>query len=133
MNLAEIKALVIDDSVYKAIDITRALEMCGIKEVVRVRHQEAGFEKLYEGREAGAPFGLIVTDMHYPLDAGMEPDYDAGFQLIERLKAERIKTPVIICSSVNYEEPEVLGCVWYSAQRDLGRDFKQVLERLKTM
>lgn len=131
MSLAEIRALVIDDSVYKAIDITRALEDAGIKEVVRVRHQEAGFEKIYESREAGKPIGLIVTDMHYPLDAGMEADYDAGFQLIERLRKERIHTPVIICSSVNYEETEVLGCVWYSAQRDLGRDFKLVLEKLK--
>ena len=131
MNLAGIKALVMDDSVYKAIDITRALEGCGIREVVRVRDQETGFEKLYENAAAGTPFGLIVTDMHYPLEAGMEADYDAGFKLIERLKEERIKTPVIICSSVNYTEPGILGCVWYSAQRDLGRDFKEVLERLQ--
>ncbi len=131
MNLTEIKALVIDDSVYKAIDITRALEICGIREVVRAKHQEAGFELIYENQKAGSPFGLIVTDMHYPLDAGMEADYDAGFKLIERLRAERIKTPVIICSTGNYDEPGILGCVWYSAQRDLGRDFKEVLERLK--
>lgn len=133
MNLAEVKALIIDDSVYKAIDITRALELSGIRDVVRARHQEAGFELIYENQAAGTPIGLIVTDMHYPLDAGMEADYDAGFKLIDRLKAERIKTPVIICSSCNYTEPVALGCVWYSAQRDLGRDFKEVLERLKRM
>lgn len=131
MKLEDIKALVIDDSVYKAIDITRALENCGIRDIARVRHQEAGFELIYENQKAGTSFGLIVTDMHYPLDEGLEAEYDAGFKLIERLKAERIKTPVIICSSCNYSEPEVLGCVWYSAQRDLGRDFKEVLERLK--
>lgn len=131
MKLSELKALVIDDSVYKAMDITRALGNCGIQDVVRARNQEAGFELLYENQAAGTPIGLIVTDMHYPLDAGMEADYDAGFKLIDRLRAERIKTPVIICSSRNFVEPGILGNVWYSAQRDLGRDFQEVLERLK--
>lgn len=131
MNLSEIKALVIDDSVYKAMDITRALEYSGIKDVIRARNQEAGFEKIYENKVAGTPVGLIVTDMRYPLDAGLDEDPDAGFKLIERLKEERIKIPVIICSSSNFTEPGVLGNVWYSAQRDLGQDFKVILERLR--
>lgn len=131
MNLSELKVLIIDDSVFKAMDITRALEYSGIRDVVRARNQEAGFELIYENRAAGTPIGLIVTDMRYPLDAGLDEEPDAGFKLIERLKAERIKTPVIICSSGNYDEPGILGNVWYSAQRDLSRDFKEVLEQLR--
>lgn len=130
MNLSELKVLVIDDSVYKAMDITRALEYSGIRDVVRARHQEAGFEKIYQNRDAGTPVGLIVTDMQYPLYSGMDEDTDAGFKLIERLKKEGLDIPVIICSSGNYEEPEILGCVWYSELRDLNRDFKEVLSRL---
>ena len=130
MNFAELKVLVIDDSVYKAMDITRALEICGVRDVVRARNQEAGFELLYENKAAGTPIGLIVTDMRYPLDAGMDEDREAGFKLIERLKKERIKTPVIICSTSNYLEPEILGTVWYNPTRDLSRDFKEILARL---
>lgn len=130
MKLAELKVLVIDDSVYKAMDITKALEYSGIRDVVRARHQEAGFEKLYESKKLGTPIQLIVTDMHYPLDAGMEADYDAGFKLIERLKKEGLDIPVIICSTHNFNDSRILGCVWYSEQRDLNRDFKAVLKRL---
>lgn len=132
MKLSELKVLVIDDSVYKAMDITRALEYSGIRDVVRARHQEAGFAKIYESKKSERPIGLIVTDMHYPLDAGMEADFDAGFKLIERLKKEELDNPVIICSSHNFNDPRILGSVWYSEQRDLNRDFKEVLEWLES-
>ena len=132
MDFAKLKVLVVDDSVYKAMDISRALEYCGISKenIVRVRHQEAGFEKLYEGEAQGVPFELIVTDMQYPLDTGKEEDTEAGFKLIERLKEEGMDIPVIICSSLNYTEPEILGCVWYNEMRDLNRDFREVLKGL---
>ncbi|MBR2403097.1 MAG: hypothetical protein IKB01_10095 [Lachnospiraceae bacterium] len=46
------------------------------------------------------------------LAKGMEAYYDAGFILIEQLKEEEINIPVIICSSRNYNAPEILGTVW---------------------
>lgn len=130
MNLSELKVLVIDDSVYKAMDITRALEYSGIRDVLRARNQEDGFEKIYENQQNSTPIGLIVTDMHYPLAPGQEADFDAGFKLIERLKTEKLDIPVIICSSSNYEEPGILGSVWYNELRDLNREFKEELKKL---
>lgn len=130
MNLSELKVLIIDDSVYKAMDITRALEFSGIRDVLRARNQEAGFEKNYENIESNTPIGLIVTDMHYPLAPGVDADYDAGFKLIARLKEEKLDIPVIICSSRNYTEPEVLGSVWYNELSDLNREFREVLKKL---
>lgn len=130
MNLSELKVLIIDDSVYKTMDITRALEFSGMRDVLRARNQEAGFEKIYENQKNNTPIGLIVTDMHYPLTPGVDADYDAGFKLIERLKEEKLDIPVIICSSRNYSEPGILGSVWYNELSDLNREFREVLKKL---
>ena len=69
--------------------------------------------------------------MHYPLAAGERADEEAGFKLVERLKQERVDIPVIICSSLNFKAEEVLRTVWYNEMRDLNKDFKEVLEKLK--
>ena len=130
MPLSKLKVLIIDDSVYKAMDITRALEFSGVRDITRVREQESAFEAIYESIECKAPFNLIVTDMHYPLERGMEADYDAGYILIERLMEERIEIPVIICSSRNYTEPGILGTVWYNELCDLSREFGEILRKL---
>lgn len=130
MTLSKLKVLIIDDSVYKAMDITRALEFSGVRDITRVQNQESAFEILYQSVEDKMPFNLIVTDMHYPLAKGMEADYDAGFILIERLKEEEINIPVIICSSRNYNAPEILGTVWYNELCDLNRAFKELLNSL---
>ena len=130
MNLSELKALIVDDNVYKTIDIKRALEYSGIKNIITARNQEDGFELIYQSRRTKAPIGLIVTDMRYPLASGMDEDREAGFKLIERLNAERLNIPVIICSTSNIKEPSILGTVWYSALSDLNQDFQKILERL---
>lgn len=130
MTLSEIKVLIIDDSVYKAMDITRALEFSGVRDITRVRDQESAFEAIYESIENKVPFNLIVTDMHYPLARGMEADYNAGYILIEGLKEERINIPVIICSSRNYTEPGIFGTVWYNQLCDLNREFGEILRKL---
>lgn len=129
MSLSKLKTLIIDDNVYKAMDITRALEFSGVRDITRVRDQESAFEAIYKSVESKAAFDLIVTDMHYPLAKGMEADYDAGFILIKRLKEEEINIPVIICSSRNYSEHGILGTVWYNELCDLNRDFKELLKR----
>ncbi len=60
----------------------------------------------------------------------MEPDFDAGFILIERLKKEGLNIPVIICSSQNFDDQGILGPVWYNELCDLNRDFRGVLNEL---
>ena len=130
MTLSKLKVLVIDDNVYKAIDITRALEYSGVNHVTRVRDQEAALEKIYESNGSENAFDLIVTDMHYPLEKGREEVCDAGFILIERLKKEGIDIPVIICSSQNYVESGILGTVWYNELCDLNRVFRELLKKL---
>lgn len=79
------RVLIIDDDPFKKIGIQKALEFCGVREIVKAKNQQMGFDIIYAGQRDEKPVELIVTDMNYPLDSGMPEDPDAGFRLIERL------------------------------------------------
>lgn len=130
MDLQNIKALILDDNIYKTIAIQRALEFCGITDIKTVSNQKSGMKYLYQCSEDNTPVNLIVTDMQYPLESGAGVDDEAGFKLVDRIAAEGFDIPVIICSSLNFKEPRVLGTVWYNEMRDLNRDFKEILDML---
>ena len=120
MNLSKIKAVVVDDDVFKGSDIRKALEFNGIRSIVTVRNQEKLWEQIYHG-----------GDKIDPLGAGEAVDEEAGFKLIERLEKEKIDIPVIVCSSLNYRIPNILGSVWYNKLNDLDFCFKEVLGKLE--
>lgn len=128
MDLSKIKAVIVDDDVIKGMDIRNALEWNGIREIMTVRNQEKLWEQIYHGEEK---IDLIVTDMQYPLKAGEAVDEEAGFKLIERMVKEKIDIPIIVCSSLNYNIPDILGSVWYNKLNDLDSSFREVLGRLK--
>lgn len=128
MDLSKIKAVIADDDAIKRADIRKALEFNGVQNIMTVRSQEKLWEQLYHGEDK---IDLIVTDMQYPLEAGEAVDEEAGLKLIERMKKEKIDIPVIVCSSLNYSIPDILGNVWYSEQNDLNSDFKEVLGRIQ--
>lgn len=130
MKHSNLKALVIEDDVFKFNDIRKALEFNGITNIVHMSNQEDAWEAICKSADQNAPFGVIITDMQYPLAALMDIDTEAGFKLIERLKKEEINIPVIICSSINYRVTECLGSVWYNELSDLEFDFKELLDRL---
>ena len=140
MNLSEMKVLLIEDDVFKAVDVNKALTFCGIRNIIEVDNQEEAWKVIYQSIgqgesvegdvskcQPGQKIDLIVTDMHYPMAPRTKPDENAGFKLIERLKKEHLYIPVIICSSINYNVPEILGTVWYNKLRDLNLDFKELL------
>lgn len=128
MDLSEIHVVIADDDIFKSIDIQRALEFNGIKNIMTVRDQEKLWKQIYHGENKT---DLIVTDMQYPLAAGETVDEEAGFKLIERMEEEKIDIPVIICSSLNYRSSNILGSVWYNKLNDLELNFKEVLSRLE--
>jgi len=127
-DLSKIKAVIADDDVLKGADIRKALEFNGVRNIMTVRNQEKLWEQIYHGEDK---IDLIVTDMQYPLKAGEAVDEEAGLKLIERMKKEKIDVPVIVCSSLNYSIPDILGSVWYNKLNDLDSGFKEVLGRLK--
>lgn len=128
MDLSKIKAVIVDDDVFKGIDIQKALEFNGIQNIMTVREQEKLWEQIYHGEDK---IDLIVTDMQYPLKAEGAIDEEAGFKLMERMEKEKIDIPVIVCSSLNYKIPDILGSVWYSKLSDLNSNFKEVLDKLE--
>ena len=129
MKLSELNVVIVDDSILKAMDIRKALEFCGVRNIAVVRSQDRVWDEIDKGNANGKKVGLIITDMHYPLVTGGDADEEAGFKLIERMKAEGLDIPVIICSSRNYTVPEILGCVWYSELNDIEYEFQEVLLR----
>lgn len=131
MNLSKIRVVIVDDNMYKRADIQGALEFNGVGSITAFANQEEVWREIYRSREANETIDLIVTDMQYPLAAGASVDVEAGFKLIERMKKEKIDIPIIICSSINYNVSEVLGCVWYNRLRDIEFDFGEILERLE--
>ena len=128
MDLSKIKAVIVDDDVFKGIDIQKALEFNGIQNIMTVRDQEKLWEQIYDSEDK---IDLIVTDMQYPLKAEGAIDEEAGFKLMERMEKEKIDIPVIVCSSLNYRIPDILGSVWYSKLSDLNSNFKEVLDKLE--
>lgn len=130
MELSGARVLLIEDNVYKASDIKRALRFNGIASVCRVSNQEAAWEEIYRVQRGEGRIDIIITDMRYPLKDGATPDEDAGFKLIDCLETEKIQIPVIICSTRNFSEPRCAGSVWYNELRDLEQDFKAVLQKI---
>lgn len=128
MDFSEIKTVVVDDDVFKGMDIRKALEFNGIKNIMTVRNQEKLWEKIYQGEDT---IDLIVTDMQYPLAEGEAVDEEAGLKLIERMKKEKIEIPVIVCSSLNYSLPDILGNVWYNELNDLNSCFQKILAKFE--
>ena len=127
MNLRELKVLVVDDNVFKTMEIKRALEYNGVEQITLVDNQAEVWELL----DNHAQIDLIVTDMHYPLAKGMIADHSAGFILIEKMREHGITIPVIICSSRNFISPDAFGTVWYSKQRDIRLEFRNLLAKLQ--
>ncbi len=123
------RVLNFEDSIMKHMEIRRALEKCGAKTVDYINNQQEGLQKLKETLGTECQYDLIVTDMHYPIEKGMIADTEAGFKLLEKLKEEQIEIPVIICSSLRFQVPEILGTVWYNKSQDIYLDFRNLLQK----
>ena len=125
-----VKILNIEDDIFKHNDIRKALEFCGVHDVDWCENLQDGIEMLDSLiNEDKNTYDLIISDMHYPLAKGMVADYDAGKKLIAYLKDRNVNIPVIICSSLRLKIPEAKACVWYNPSRDLGWDFKEIIQQ----
>ena len=119
MSLGTVRTLIIDDDVYKATAIERVLRGLGVRQIETVSDQASGLDYLHSCQEEDKPLGLIITDMHYPLERGKGEEPEAGHKLLDRLEEEQISIPVIICSTARCRDDRALGAVWYSDNRDL--------------
>ena len=113
------KVLNFEDSVYKANAIRKILgNRCRVASVEQVSNVEDGLKMLKDAENAGEPFNLIITDMHFPMRAGAISDTEAGEKLVQILQEQGNQTNIIVCSSRNMKLPGVYGCIWYSEISD---------------
>lgn len=69
--------------------------------------------------------------MFYPLKPGQR-DEEAGKILIQNVMDQGLTTPIILCSTVKYDFPEILGCIHYSDLADWESDLKKLVEKAIT-
>ena len=69
--------------------------------------------------------------MYYPVEPGGYEEKDTGDKFVRFVKKERLKLPIIICSSVNIEDGSVYGCIWYSALGNWEMELRVMVEELK--
>ena len=128
--MAKIKKIInIEDSVGKHWDINRALGWNGYPDADLATNAEKGIAMIEQAIAEGNPYELLITDMHFAVN-GVD-DTKAGFYVIEELKRKEIQIPIIVCSSIIYNIPEIAGCVFYNRSRDLSWDFREVLSKLR--
>lgn len=121
----------LEDDVYKHHDICKALEHGGLGKLTIdcVRNLEDGIELIKKNLEE-QPYDLIITDMWYPEKPGGE-EVASGEKLIQSVKENGWNIPVILCSSVSYRFPEILGSVYYSEKEDWENEMVNLIKRIK--
>lgn len=120
-----------EDDVYKHADVVKAVNAAGPQEVVWVTNMEDGFVKLQEARQAGNPFQVIITDMHFPLSEGGQDSIRAGEAVMDGLERRGLDIPVIVCSSLNIRSARAYGTVWYSSISDWDMELAELIRKLQ--
>jgi CheY-like chemotaxis protein len=125
------KVINIEDTILKHIAIKRALNKCGIGLIDQETTAISGIERIEEAIKEGNPYDLLVVDMHFPIEKGQD-DFKAGEYVINTLKEKGINIPIILCSSVRYNIPNIEGCIFYNEKSgDLDSDMRELIEDLK--
>lgn len=122
------RILNIEDSIGKHWDINRALEWNGLPRAVNATDAENGIKMIEQAILEGNPYELLIIDMHFPIKGVLNDN--AGLLVIEELKRKKISIPIIVCSSVRYNIPEIIGCIFYSKNQDLNWDLKELLNKM---
>lgn len=121
------KILNIEDTATKHAEICIVLRRFGITDIDWAKNLEDGIELL---KKHSKDYGLVITDMYYPLNQG-GPDIKAGEMLIQRMKDLQLSIPIILCSSVRYRIPEILGTVYYSKSFDWERELQELIKSVR--
>lgn len=126
------KILNLEDNVFKHHDICRALEGRGLGRIDMelIGNLEKGLEAIQNHLDQSEAYDLIITDMWYPEVEGGE-DAASGEKFIQIAKEKGWKIPIILCSSIDYRFPEILGVVHYSEQEDWENELATLVKKLK--
>ena len=129
------RILNIEDNVIKQNDICKVLSGAGFRDVDWAGNLNEGVKMIEDHMSSDTPYDLVITDMWYPREAGGEEE-ESGSLLIQMIKDKGWELPVIVCSSVRYIIPDILGTVYYSPKenwedelRNLVRGISMVAEQ----
>ena len=124
------RILHLEDSPGKYDDIRGVLISCGVKpeDIVWVMNLADGIFELKEAERNGNYFDLAITDMYYPVEPGGYEEPDTGYKFVEFVRSERLKLPIVICSSVRINDGSVLDCLWYSALGNWEMQLREIME-----
>ncbi len=126
------KILNVEDDVYKQVDISKAVKRCTNAQIDWVRNLEDAFDRLDKSMKTPEPYDLVITDMWYPEYKGGE-DSKSGEILMERIRENGWKIPVILISSVNYKYPEIYGSIYYSKEGDWDKELEKKIKELNSL
>lgn len=127
------RVLNIEDTMSKHVAVRRSLGKCGIPDNC-IDHAVTAMEGLAMidvAIEEGNPYSVLVLDMFFPIFP-KERMTEAGMYVLKELREKEIAIPVIVCSSVQYCLPNVVGCIRYNEWRgDLDGDMREMIERVR--
>lgn len=119
------KALIVDDDVFKAREIRATLENLKIQEIDWRESKKSGLEALEEGN-----YDFLVLDMYFPFEDGGDEVPCCGLLFLEEMKQKQIQLPVIVCSTARMDFSDcemVRGSVLYRWNADLYFAFYGIL------
>ena len=70
------KVIHLEDSVDKHMKVCRELQKIGVISVEWATSVSEGLEKIEAARQEGAPYELVISDMHYPIRRGEAADWE---------------------------------------------------------
>lgn len=124
------KVIHLEDSVDKHMKVCRELQKIGVISVEWATSVSEGLEKIEAARQEGAPYELVISDMHYPIRRGEAADWEAGEYLLKALAERNIHLPVIICSTRNYRIQGAYGSIWFSDLSDWEMELRSLVSGL---
>lgn len=121
------RILNIEDEAVKHSNICKILKKYGIAEIDWAKNLEDAIQMV---KEHSTEYGLLITDMFYPLESGGEA-VQSGEIFITKMKEMEIEVPIILCSSVRYQIPDILGTVYYSQNSDWERQLGNLVQKCR--
>lgn len=125
------RILNLEDSVFKHFDIKKAIENNFIRniQIERIGNLKDGVSKIEESIQQGTPYDLIITDMWYPKNTGGS-NTNSGDELIQIAMEKKWNIPIIVCSSISYSYPEILGYIHYSQNEDWETELVDLIKKI---
>ena len=122
--------LQLEDDIYKQYHIQKVLEDAYFPDfkLEHVTNLHDGIDHIERQINVGKQYDLIITDMWYP-EKNNGTETDSGNRLIELVRDNKWNIPIIVCSSVDYEIPGILGTVHYAENEDWEKNIVQLIRQ----